>query len=142
MMRTIVYLMFMALLLPSAVLAEEHVDMAGEVEKTYAVPGEDGVQRAEMTGGDYYYKPKWLVLKVGVPVELTVKKEPGFVPHNIVMDSPEAGMVFEVDFGKEGEVIRFTPSKKGTYLFYCDKKLLFFKSHRERGMEGVIEVVE
>ena len=24
--------------------------------------------------------------------------------------------------------------------FYCDKKLLFFKSHREKGMEGVLKV--
>ena len=141
-MRTMIYMALMVLFLPAPVTAAERESPAGEVERTFAVPGEDGVQRADMTGGDYYFKPKWLVLKLGVPVELTVKKEPGFVPHNIVMDSPEADMVFEVDFGKTGEVITFTPTKKGTYLFFCDKKLLFFKSHRKRGMEGVIEVVE
>jgi len=142
MIKMTVYIMLVALLLPAAAMALEHGKMADEVERVYAVLGEDGVQRAEMTGGDYYFKPKWLVLRLGVPVELTVKKEPGFVPHNIMMEAPEAGMVFKVDYGKTGEVIRFTPTKKGTYLFYCDKKLLFFKSHRDRGMEGIIEVVE
>jgi plastocyanin len=141
-LRTTVCIILVALLLPAAALAAEHGSMADEVERVYAVPGEDGVQRAVMTGGDYFFKPRWLVLRLGVPVELTVKKEPGFVPHNIVMDAPEAGMAFEVDFGKKGEVISFTPTKKGTYIFYCSKKLLFFKSHRDRGMEGIIEVVE
>jgi hypothetical protein len=27
----------------------------------------------------------------------------------------------------------------GIYLFYCDKKLLFLPSHREKGMEGRLE---
>jgi plastocyanin len=43
---------------------------------------------------------------------------------------------------KKPELIKFTPTKIGKYAMYCDKKLLWFKSHRERGMEGVIEVVE
>jgi hypothetical protein len=29
---------------------------------------------------------------------------------------------------------------RGTFPFYCDKKLLFFKSHHERGQEGHLEV--
>jgi len=142
MLKMTVYVMLLALLLSAAAIAAQHGNMADEVERVYAVLGEDGVQRAELTGGDYYFKPKWLVLKLGVPVELTVKKEPGFVPHNIVMDVPEAGMVFNIDFSKAGEVIMFTPTLTGTFEFYCSKKLLFFKSHRDRGMEGLIEVVQ
>jgi hypothetical protein len=30
----------------------------------------------------------------------------------------------------------------GRYPFYCDKKLFFMAGHREKGMEGVLEVVE
>ena len=30
----------------------------------------------------------------------------------------------------------------GRYAFYCTNKLLFMPSHRQQGMEGVIEVVE
>jgi len=158
MLRAIVCIALSAFLLSAAALAAEHAGpgpraieasteappstMADEVERVYAVLGNDGVQRAELTGGDYYFKPRWLVLKINVPVELTVKKEPGFVPHNIVMDAPRAGMVFDVKFDKAGEVIMFTPTMTGTFEFYCTKKLLFFKSHRARGMEGIIEVVK
>ena len=104
--------------------------------------GEDGVQRVALVGGEYYFEPNRIILKVDVPTEFLVSKPPGFVPHNIAMDAPEAGMSFKVDFDKAGEIIQFTPTRVGTYPFYCDKKLLFFKSHREKGMHGVIEVVE
>lgn len=116
----------------------------GEQEKvtTFVATVEDGVQRVEVLGGDYYFEPNHIVVKKDVPVELTVKKAPGMIPHDIVMNAPEAGMVFKVDFGKDGEVIRFTPTQSGTYPFYCDKRFLFFKSHKERGMHGEIEVVE
>jgi hypothetical protein len=40
------------------------------------------------------------------------------------------------------KVIKFAPTKTGIYPFFCDKKFLMFKSHRERGMEGTLEVVE
>jgi len=30
----------------------------------------------------------------------------------------------------------------GKYAFYCKNKLLFFKSHRENGQEGILEVVQ
>ena len=103
--------------------------------------GEDGVQRVALTGGEYYFEPNRIILKVNVPTEFLVSKPPGFVPHNIIIDAPEAGMSFKGDFNKKGEIIKFTPTRVGTYPFYCDKKLLFFKSHREKGMHGVIEVV-
>jgi plastocyanin len=73
---------------------------------------------------------------------MSVKKAGGFVPHNIVMDAPDAGMKFEESLGSELRVIKFTPTKTGRYPFSCTKRFLFFKSHKERGMEGIIEVVE
>jgi hypothetical protein len=36
--------------------------------------------------------------------------------------------------------VKFTPAVAGTFAIYCDKKLLFFKSHREKGQEGTLEV--
>jgi plastocyanin len=102
----------------------------------------DGVQRVEVRAGGYFFDPDHIVVKEGVPVELTVSKEPGMF-HDIVMKEPQAGMDFKVELDKdEPKVIRFTPTKAGKYPFYCDKKFLFFKSHRARGMEGVMEVVE
>ena len=110
--------------------------------KTFrAVTDKDGVQRVDMIGGSYYFDPDHIVLTVHVPVELKIRKQSGLVPHDIVMKSPEAGMDFRVSLDTEPKVIRFVPSRIGRYPFYCDKKLLFFESHREKGMKGVIEVV-
>ncbi len=113
-----------------------------EKEKVFrATVDSDGVQRVEMVGGSYFFNPSHVIVKVGVPVELKVRKESGFVPHNIVAKSPEAGIEFDESLGSDPKTIRFTPTKTGTYPFYCSKKVIFFASHREKGMEGVIEVI-
>jgi plastocyanin domain-containing protein len=102
----------------------------------------DGVQRVEIVGGGYFFAPNRIIVKVNIPVELKVRKESGLVPHNIVIRAPEAGIDFEESLSTDPKIIRFTPTKAGTYPFYCSKKLLFFESHREKGMEGVLEVTE
>lgn len=107
-----------------------------------ATVDKDGVQRVEVLGGDYFFKPNHIIVKVNVPVEMKVSKEGGIVPHNIVINAPDAGIDIKESLEKEPKVIKFTPKKAGTYPFSCDKKLLFFKSHKEKGMEGVLEVVE
>lgn len=117
--------------------------MANAEEKPVrATLDNDGVQRVEVLGGGYFFKPNHIIVKVNVPVEMTVKKEAGWIPHDMVMNSPEAGMVFEIALGSEPKIIKFTATKTGTFPMYCSKKLLFFESHREKGMEGRIEVVE
>ena len=114
-----------------------------KTEKVFkATVGSDGVQRVDILGGSYFFTPNHIIVKVNVPVTLVVKKESGIVPHNIVAKSPEAGIDFNEGMSSEPKSITFTPTKAGTYPFYCDKKLLFFESHREKGMEGVIEVIE
>lgn len=110
-------------------------------EKAFrAVIGADGVQRVDILAGSYFFRPNHIVVTVNRPAELKVRKEPGIVPHNIVAKSPEAGFDFDVSLESDPQVIRFTPTKTGSYPFYCDKKLLFFESHREKGMEGILEV--
>lgn len=112
-------------------------------EKVFrAVVDKDGVQRVEIVGGSYFFNPNHIIVKVNLPVELKVRKEPGIVPHNIVVKAPEAGIDFDLSLKDEPQVIRFTPSKTGDYPMYCNKKLLWFESHREKGMEGTIEVTE
>jgi plastocyanin domain-containing protein len=102
----------------------------------------DGVQRVAMTGGEYYFDPNVIVVKVNVPVEIDIKKTGSFTPHNIVLHAPDAGIDFSVSLATEPEIIKFTPTEIGTYPFECTKRFLFFKSHEERGMHGMIEVVE
>lgn len=120
--------------------AQEHV--AGKIIRAVATIGTDGIQRLEMSGGEYYYDPNLLVVKVNVPVELKVKKAKGFVPHNLIAKAPEAGIDFKIDLKNDFQIIKFTPTKTGKYPMYCDKSLLWFASHKEKGMEGTIEVVE
>ena len=102
----------------------------------------DGVQRAEMVGGDYFYDPNYIVVKVNRPVELKVKKAAGYIPHNLIAKAPEAGIVFNLDLKGDLQTVKFTPKKTGKYPIYCDKSVLWFKTHREKGMEGMIEVVD
>lgn len=101
----------------------------------------DGVQRAVIEADSYDFLPRHLVVKAGKPVELTVKSLAWLVPHNVVIDDPRSGLAIhaEVPAG-ESVTIRFTPAVPGIFAIYCDKKLPFFKSHREKGMEGVLEV--
>lgn len=101
----------------------------------------DGVQRLTMTMGSYFYRPRHVIVTAGKPVEIALTAEEGFVPHDIVIDDPASGIALEEAVrGGKTEVLRFTPEKPGTFAFYCSKKAPFSKSHRERGMEGVLEV--
>ena len=113
----------------------------GEKERVVATIDADGVQRARIAGGSYFFKPGHIVVKVNVPVELTASRESGITPHNFILNAPEAGLAVEADLGTEPKKIAFTATAVGKYPFYCSKKLPFIAGHREKGMEGVLEVV-
>ena len=120
---------------PNAAYAQEQKDVY--IAKT----DPDGVQRVRILADSYFFKPNHIVVKVNVPVELVVTKEAGITPHNIVIKAPEAGIAVEEDLDTEPKKITFTARAVGKFPFYCSNQLLFFASHRERGMEGVLEVV-
>jgi plastocyanin len=89
----------------------------------------------------YAYRPNHLVVRAGQPVELTLTSVTILTPHNFVLKEPAAGLSVEQDVGAgKTATVRFTPTQPGVFAFYCDKKLLFFASHREKGMEGRLEV--
>ena len=111
-------------------------------EGTAAVVGSEGVQRIEIAGGDYYFNPSVITLKVNVPVEIAVYKAGGRKPHKIRARSPEAGIDFSATLHKTPRVIRFTPTKPGDYPFWCPMHFPFTKSHRAHGMIGTFRVVE
>jgi len=125
----------LAVAAPAAALAQD----SKEVYVAKVDP--DGVQRIRLEGGGYFFKPYHIIVKVNVPVELLASREAGIVPHDLVIKAPEAGITVEVELAAEPKKIAFTPTAVGKCPFYCGKKLLFFASHRERGMEGVLEVV-
>jgi plastocyanin len=99
-----------------------------------------GVQKIEMKAGDFYFKPNNVIVKVNVPVVITVNEEAGYTSHSTVLHAPEAGIDFDVDPGKDAKTIGFTPTRVGRYPFYCDVGVI--ETHRSKGMEGVLLVAE
>lgn len=119
------------------------ISAADEKKKVFtAGVDSDGIQRIEVLAGEYFFDPNYVIVKVNIPVELKVRKEPSIVPHDFVINAAEAGLEALEKLSAKPKVIKFTPKKTGKYPFYCGKKLIFSKSHREKGMEGTIEVTE
>ena len=119
-----------------------HDHAMGPEKRFVATVGSDGVQHVEITGGEYYFDPNYIIVKVNTPVELTLKKAKGYIPHDIMVKAPEAGIDFKVDLSdKDAKMVKFTPTIVGKYEMWCNQRLLWFKSHKERGMDGYIEVV-
>jgi plastocyanin len=89
----------------------------------------------------YAIKPDTITVKVGQPVTLKVKNEATFIPHNLIIKAPEAGIDVKLDLsaGKNGEV-SFTPTKAGSYEMICDKEPPIGKSHKQKGMHGRLVV--
>jgi uncharacterized cupredoxin-like copper-binding protein len=103
--------------------------------------GQDGVQRASVTLDSYSFAPEHLIVQAGMPMELTLTSVTTLVPHNLTLKEPAGELLIAQEVGPgQTAKVTFTPTKPGTYLFYCDKKLPFFPSHREQGMEGRLEV--
>ncbi|WP_175802750.1 quinol oxidase [Burkholderia ambifaria] len=100
----------------------------------------DGVQRVTIVGGSYFFRPNHVIVRAHVPVELTVSAEPGHVPHSFEIDAPQAGIAVHTELATTPRTFRFTPTQAGRFAYYCTHRLLFLRSHRERGMEGVLDV--
>jgi plastocyanin domain-containing protein len=115
---------------------------AAEKKEFIAAIDPDGIQRVDVRAGSYFFTPDYIVVKVNVPVEMKITMESGILPHDIVLQAPDAGMDIKMDLSKTPQVLHFTPTKTGSYPFSCDKKFLFFESHKEKGMAGTLEVRE
>ena len=136
-------LILLVALTVSPSLAEAPSPMLAGGEDMYrAFVGPDGIQHVAIIGGNYFFRPSHIIVRANVPVELDVSLERGMIPHSLVLKAPEAGIAIDEKLGTEVKPIRFTPTATGSYTFYCKNKLLFLKSHREKGMEGTLEVVE
>jgi heme/copper-type cytochrome/quinol oxidase subunit 2 len=122
--------------------ATSHAADAPSPGTPFVVPmAEDGVQRATVILDSYSYAPDHLVVEAGKPVELLLTSVTLITPHNFIIKDPAGGLSVQQDVGAGKTVaVRFTPTQAGTFPIYCDKKLPFFPSHREKGMEGRLEV--
>jgi len=126
-------------LVSSLILAQEKA--AAPPPPVTAEVGPDGVQRADITLDSYSFTPAHLIVQAGKSVELTLTSVTTLTPHDFILKEPAAGLSVAQQVGpRETAKVIFTPTKPGIYVFYCDKKLPFFPSHREQGMEGRLEV--
>lgn len=103
--------------------------------------GADEIQRATILLDSYSYAPRHLIVQAGKPVELTLTSVTTLIPHNFVLKNPAAGLDIEKDVSPgKTEKVTFTPTQPGLYTFYCDRRLWPMPSHREKGMEGTLDV--
>ena len=101
----------------------------------------DGVQRATVTLDSYSYSPNHLIVETGKPVELTLISVTTIIPHNFIIKDPAGNLSVEQDLSAgKTVIITFTPTQPGIFPIYCDKRLWPFPSHRDKGMEGKLEV--
>ncbi len=101
----------------------------------------DGVQRARVTPDSYSYSPAHLIVEAGKSVELTLASVTTITPHNFIIKDL-AGSLFVKQAVSAGETvtITFTLIQPGTFPLYCDKRLWPMPSHRDKGMEGTLDV--
>jgi heme/copper-type cytochrome/quinol oxidase subunit 2 len=128
----------LSLALATVAFAAEPASMGPPV----TVPTEsDGVQRTTVVLDSYSYQPGHLIVEKGKPVELTLKSVTTFTPHNFIIKDPAGSLSVEQDVsaGKTA-VLKFTPTQAGIFPIYCDKRLWPLPSHRDKGMEGKLEV--
>ena len=101
----------------------------------------DGVQRTTVILDSYSYQPSHLIVEKGKPVELTLKSVTMLTPHNFIIKDPAGSLSVEQDVSA-GKImlLKFTPMQPGIFPIYCDKRLWPLPSHRDKGMEGKLEV--
>lgn len=112
-----------------------------ELEIYQASADADGVQRVSLVGGSYFFHPGHIAAQAGRPLEIAVSLEPGLIPHRFVLEASDGQQLANLPLSAEAKTVRLT-LKAGDYVFYCPNQLLQFKSHRERGMAGVLQVRE
>ena len=101
----------------------------------------DGVQRATVTLDSYSYTPNHLIVEAEKPVELTLTSVTTIIPHNFIIKDPAGRLSVEQDVSAGKTItITFTPTQPGIFPIYCDKRLWPLPSHRDKGMEGKLEV--
>ena len=108
------------------------------VQEVTVHPGADGVQHVRVIAHSYWFEPNRIVVRAGVPVEITIKNAAFGVPHNFTCFDHDAGLELSENLGmfRGQKRARFTPMKPGEYEFYCH-----VGSHAKKGMKGRLVVI-
>ena len=98
------------------------------------------MQRITVTTHSFWFDPNRIVVRQGVPVELTIRNAAFMVPHDFSCDAQQAGISIDesVKMFHGRKVVRFTPTQAGEYPFFCD-----VDGHaKKHGMRGTLVVVD
>lgn len=91
--------------------------------------------------GDYRFTPERIDARAGETIQLELTNTDKLTPHNFSLRAEAAGLDVNVDVSAgKTKIVDLTPRVPGSYKFFCNKKLPFMKSHRDRGMEGTLVV--
>ena len=102
---------------------------------------DDAIPVIDLKLGDYRFMPQEIQLSANQPAILRLVNTDSVTPHNFTMEASSGAQDINVDvLGGESVDVQLTPLPAGRYTFYCGNKLLFMKSHREKGMEGSLIV--
>jgi heme/copper-type cytochrome/quinol oxidase subunit 2 len=136
-MRACRLICVVGLMLALQIAVAQAADVAQPAPPFMVPVGADGVQHATITLDSYSYTPNHLIVEAGKPVELTLTSVTTITPHNFIIK--ELSVEQDLSAGKT-VTIKFTPTQTGTFPIYCDKRLWPLPSHRDKGMEGKLEV--
>ena len=102
---------------------------------------ESDIRVIEVALGGYRFMPQEIQLMADQPAILRLVNTDTVTPHNFSMKTSVGAQDIDVDvLGGESVDVQLAALPAGRYTFYCGKKLLFMKSHREKGMEGSLIV--
>jgi plastocyanin len=123
------------------VLALTGILFAGFVLFAPGLPAAPATRIIPVKVGDYRFTPDTIRVQAGETVRLELTNTDSLTPHNFTLKAEATGLNVDTDIsaGKTA-VVDITPLAPGSYKFYCNKKLIFMKSHRDRGMEGTLVV--
>ena len=102
---------------------------------------DDAIPVIDLKLGDYRFMPQEIQLSANQPAILRLVNTDSVTPHNFTMETNSGSAAVDVDLlGGESVEVKLPPLSAGRYTFFCSNKLLFMKSHREKGMEGILIV--
>ena len=100
-----------------------------------AKPAGGGAQNVDVQGADTLkFTPEAVTVKSGSPVHVTLRST-GSLVHDWVVDSLDGKKVSVEANGGQSASADFTPSRAGSYEFYCSQP-----GHKDAGMKGTLTV--
>ena len=103
--------------------------------------GTDGVQRINLQCGPNYFDPHHVIVKVNVPVEISLHSPPNMAPHHFVLDLSKISLSEGNPAGSTTKQIRFIPKTIGEHPFGCQDNAAHPHAPPEAQKMGLLTVI-